>query len=290
MQVIYDKKTLKEAIKNSSIVLVPTMGNLHSGHIELVKIAAKLKAKTGAKILTTIFVNPMQFGANEDLDKYPRTLDADLAKLENAACDLVFVPKVRDIYPEGVDKHTKIRVPQVSEGLCAKSRPTHFEGVASIVAKLLLLSRADYAIFGEKDYQQLALIGKMVTDLEIPTEIIGAPIIRSATGLALSSRNGYLSAQELEQAGELYASLLKLRDEILQADILGKNFEFAKIEKRLSASRDFLNKDGWRLDYLEIRDQNLNTINANTEEFILLVAAYLGKTRLLDNLKFSSLK
>lgn len=287
MQVIFDKKTLKQAVKDSTIVIVPTMGNLHSGHIELVKKACEIRAEKSALVLVSIFVNPMQFGANEDLDKYPRTLEADLQKLETAGCDLVFVPSVEEIYPNGAQEHTKIIVPKVSEGLCAKSRPTHFAGVASIVAKLLLLSGANYAIFGEKDYQQLAVIRKMVADLEIPTEIIGAPIVRSETGLALSSRNGYLSEQELGEASNLNATLVKLKNELMQAQVFGKDFNLTQIETILNKGRDFLNKSQWRLDYLELRNQDLSELDKNSQEFVLLVAAYLGKTRLLDNLKFS---
>lgn len=288
MQVIFDRQDLQAAVKGSLIALVATMGNLHRGHINLLTKALELKASKGAKVMASIFVNPMQFGANEDLDKYPRTLDADLAKLEEAGCDLVFVPEVAEIYPDGVENHTRIRVPKLSEGLCAKSRPTHFEGVASLVAKLLLLTKADYAIFGEKDYQQLALIKKMVQDLCIPTHIIAAPTVREESGLALSSRNGYLSAQELALAPELYLQLQNLSKNLQKAQLFGENFAPEKIQQYLKATEKTLNQGQWRLDYLELRDQKLEEVSKDSQDLILLAAAYLGKTRLLDNIKFTT--
>lgn len=255
--------------------LVPTMGNLHAGHIQLIHTARSVSDF----VVATIFVNPMQFGANEDLDKYPRTLEADREKLTAAQCDLLFLPNVAEMYPNGMSGQTRIIVPGVSEGLCGASRPGHFEGVATVVNKLFNMVQPDTAIFGEKDFQQLAVIRKMVSDLNLPIEIVGQPTVRAADHLALSSRNGYLDEDQRTQAPELYRQLETVAEAIRRGDESP-----ARILERTRAS---LEKIGFRMDYLELRHPlTLQPATADDQELVVLVAAYLGTTRLIDNLLF----
>ena len=185
------------------IAFVPTMGNLHAGHIHLVTQAMAM----ADRVVCSIFVNPMQFGPNEDFERYPRTLAEDSAKLQQVKADLLFAPPVEEVYPSGHKAATQLSVPGVSEGLCGASRPGHFVGVATVVAKLFNIVQADVALFGEKDYQQLQVIRHMVADLCFPIEIMGVPTVREADGLAMSSRNGYLSREERVKAPAIYRSL-----------------------------------------------------------------------------------
>ncbi len=257
------------------IALVPTMGNLHAGHIALIKQAVE----RADFVVASIFVNPLQFGPNEDLDSYPRTLAEDQSKLFDAGCNLLFTPSAEDMYPQGMDQHTTVSVPGVSAGLCGGSRPGHFDGVATVVCKLLNMVQPDMALFGEKDYQQLAVIRKMVADLNMPVQIFGVPIVRDEDGLALSSRNGYLSAQQRASAPALQQCMQAVKAHIKN----GRN-DYAVLFEQFNTD---LQAAGFRLDYVELRDAlSLQLADANSTQLVLLAAAYLGTTRLIDNLVF----
>lgn len=257
------------------IAFVPTMGNLHSGHIQLIH-TAKQHADL---VVASIFVNPLQFGPSEDLDSYPRTLAADQDKLQEAGCALLFAPGVADMYPHGQSAQTLVSVPGVSEGLCGDSRPGHFTGVATVVCKLFNMVQPDVAVFGQKDFQQLAVIRRMVRDLEIPVQIIGEPTVRATDGLALSSRNGYLNEAERALAPVLYRTL----QQIAQGLQSGQR-DYAAL---CSGGIQALQAAGLRPDYLEIRDA-LSLVPASeapdSPSLVILAAAFLGKTRLIDNL------
>ncbi|MGI4841645.1 MAG: pantoate--beta-alanine ligase [Janthinobacterium lividum] len=255
------------------IGFAPTMGNLHSGHAALVTHARALSDF----VVASIFVNPLQFGPSEDLDTYPRTLDADQQRLVEAGCDLLFAPSVAQMYPEGTAVQTRVSVPELSQGLCGASRPGHFEGVATVVSKLLNMVQPDVAIFGQKDYQQLAVIRAMVRDLNMPIEIVGQPTVRAEDGLALSSRNGYLDAAQRAKAPVLYRSLSEMAEAIAQGDR-----DYAGLLER---QRKIISASGFTLDYLEIRHAvHLRPATALDHDLVILVAAYLGTTRLIDNL------
>lgn len=278
MRTVHSLKELRSILRayrqqDKTIALVPTMGNLHEGHISLVR-----KASEAADIVvTSIFVNPMQFGANEDLDSYPRTLAEDQDKLAPAGNTLIFAPPVSEIYPEGLANQTKVVVPEVSEGHCGASRPGHFEGVATVVTMLFNMIQPDIAFFGEKDFQQLAVIRKMTRDLMMPIEIIGAPTVREDDGLAKSSRNGYLSDEERAIAPVVYKTLTHAAEQLKAG-----NNDFAALEQE---ARDTLSEAGLRPDYFNI--VNSLTLKPAAEadtELTLLVAAFLGTTRLIDNL------
>lgn len=254
------------------VALVPTMGNLHNGHVSLVRKAKQL----GEFVVASIFVNPLQFGQGEDLDNYPRTLAADQDKLFDAGCDLLFAPSVSEMYPLGMDNQTLVRVSGVSEGLCGASRPGHFDGVATVVSKLFNMLQPDIAVFGQKDYQQLAVIRHMVRDLNMPIEIFGEPTVRAEDGLALSSRNGYLTEQERSTAPKLYAAIKQL------AEALKDSQDFSALIENTKAQ---LSQAGFRPDYLEVREAlSLAPASATDQHLVILVAAYLGSTRLIDNL------
>ncbi|MBE0463420.1 MAG: pantoate--beta-alanine ligase [Halomonadaceae bacterium] len=266
------RSTLRDYRKRGQrIALVPTMGNLHAGHLALVA-AARQHADI---VVASLFVNPMQFGPNEDLDGYPRTFADDQAKLTDAGCDVLFSPTVSALYPHGLASQTRVHVPDVGEGLCGGSRPGHFDGVSTVVTMLFNLVQPDIACFGEKDYQQLAVIRKFVRDLHMPIEIIGVPIVRAEDGLALSSRNGYLSANERAMAPTLYRILCELRDALEQGE---------PAETALGRGLARLVDAGFTPDYLELRDTQLKPVSATTREAVLLAAAKLGPARLLDNL------
>lgn len=255
------------------IGFVPTMGNLHSGHAALVTKAAQRVDF----VVASIFVNPLQFGANEDLDSYPRTLAADQERLLQAGCHLLFAPTVEEMYPDGMTGQTRVSVPQLSEGLCGASRPGHFEGVATVVSKLFNMVQPDLAVFGQKDFQQLAVIRALARDLNMPIQIIGEPTVRAEDGLALSSRNGYLSAEQRAIAPMLYQTLCQIADALRQGQ---RDYPalLAHGEQQLTAA-------GLRPDYLEIRHAlSLRPATAEDRDLVILAAAFLGNTRLIDNL------
>jgi len=255
------------------IAFVPTMGNLHSGHVALVTKAAQ----RADFVVTSIFVNPLQFGAGEDLDKYPRTLAADQEKLLQAGCHLLFAPSVEEMYPDGMAGQTRVSVPQLSEGLCGASRPGHFEGVATVVSKLFNMVQPDLAVFGQKDFQQLAVIRALVHDLNMPIQIIGEPTVRAEDGLALSSRNGFLSPEQRAVAPAVYRSLSRIAEAIRQ----GRRDFAALVAEQVTQ----LEAAGMRPDYLEIRQaRTLRPATPEDRDLVILVAAFLGTTRLIDNL------
>ena len=253
-----------------TVGFVPTMGNLHQGHLDLVNKASDMTDI----VVVSIFVNPMQFGPHEDFDAYPRTLNADCEALNNHPCDAVFAPTVREVYPKGVN--TEIDLPSLSTILCGHHRPGHFKGVATVVTKLLNIVQPDVAVFGNKDYQQLQVIQTMVADLLIPVTIVGADTTREPNGLAMSSRNAYLSAEEKETAAMLYATLKRIGD-ALRSD--------SQVSTTLKQEKERLTANGFVLDYLEIRDaQDLSKSYVEADSAVILVAAKLGRARLIDNL------
>lgn len=282
MMVVTDISQLERALielrrDKGSLAFVPTMGNLHDGHLSLVRQAAA----AASAVVVSIFVNPMQFGANEDLASYPRTLEADLMKLEQAAVDLVFTPTVNDMYPEGTDHHTKIHVPVLGEVLCGASRPGHFDGVSTVVYKLFRLVKPEVAVFGEKDLQQLLIIKKMVADLDLRIDILSGPTQRAADGLALSSRNLYLSDTERALAPTLYATLVACAEALRSAP--------EAPTAPLQEARSQLVEAGFTLDYLELRDlHSLACVDSLEQDCALFVAARLGTTRLIDNIQIRS--
>jgi pantoate--beta-alanine ligase len=252
-----------------SIGLVPTMGALHEGHLSLVALA-KNRAD---RVVASIFVNPIQFGPREDFSRYPRDEAGDLAKLGNAGADLVFAPDTAEMYPDGFS--TKVYVGDLTEDLCGASRPNHFDGVATVVAKLLLQCAPDLAVFGEKDYQQLLVIKRLVSDLNIPVEIIGGPIVREEDGLALSSRNVYLSPEERKIAPLLHQTIYAVAADLSK----GRGADDAA-----QAGRFKLEAAGFRVDYVAVRDpETLKRLSGPVKRARVLAAAYLGRTRLIDN-------
>lgn len=261
-------------INGESVAFVPTMGNLHQGHIRLVQEAAH----RADHVVVSIFVNPMQFGEGEDLDAYPRTLEADKLALVEAGASLLFVPSVESIYPKGLASQTYVDVPQLSEQLCGQSRPGHFRGVATIVCKLFHLVQPDLALFGKKDYQQLLVIRTMVEDLSMPIDIIGIDTIRETSGLAMSSRNGYLTPEELAIAPGLKVAI----DAVAAAIKSG-----VAINTAVSAAKAELTELGFTPDYLVVRNaKDLAEVTEQDKFLVILAAAHLGKARLIDNLEF----
>jgi len=259
------------------VVFVPTMGNLHAGHVSLIEAARK----HGKRFVSSIFVNPMQFGPNEDFNHYPRTPTEDAKMLQEAGCDLMFSPEVGEIYPNGANNATRIEVPGISNILCGEFRPGHFEGVATVVAKLFHIVDPDVAIFGEKDFQQLTVIRRMVADLCLRVEIVGAPTVREADGLAMSSRNQYLTPEERRLAPTLYRQLQQAAT-ALQSGVR----DFARIE---GTGRAALDSAGFRTDYFSVRDAgSLAPAQPDTRRFVVLTAARLGKARLIDNLQLTA--
>ena len=251
------------------IALVPTMGALHQGHLSLVTLA-KSKAD---RVVASIFVNPLQFGPREDFHRYPRDEAGDLAKLESAGADLVFAPDKAEMYPQGFS--TRVSLGDLTEDLCGAARPNHFDGVATVVTKLLLQCAPDLAVFGEKDYQQLLVIKRLVSDLDIPVEIIGGPIVREEDGLALSSRNAYLSPAERATAPLLYQTVFAVAADLSK----GRGADDAA-----HAGRFKLEAAGFRVDYVAVRDpETLKPLSGPVKQARVLAAVHLGRTRLIDN-------
>ncbi|MCL6744038.1 MULTISPECIES: pantoate--beta-alanine ligase [Kosakonia] len=254
------------------IALVPTMGNLHDGHMKLVD-EAKARADV---VVVSIFVNPMQFDRPDDLVRYPRTLQEDCEKLNKRKVDLVFAPAPADIYPQGTDTQTYVDVPGISTMLEGASRPGHFRGVSTIVSKLFNLVQPDIACFGEKDYQQLQLIRKMVADMGYDIEIVGVPTVRAKDGLALSSRNGYLTAEQRKIAPALSKVMNSIADKLLA----GERNE----EELIAIAGQEINDAGLRADDIQIRDADtLLALSEDSKRAVILMAAWLGQARLIDN-------
>lgn len=258
-------------MEGKRVALVPTMGNLHNGHMKLVD-EAKARADV---VVVSIFVNPMQFDRPEDLARYPRTLQEDCEKLNKRKVDLVFAPSVKEIYPNGTETHTYVDVPGLSTMLEGASRPGHFRGVSTIVSKLFNLVQPDIACFGEKDFQQLALIRKMVADMGFDIEIVGVPIMRAKDGLALSSRNGYLTAEQRKIAPGLYKVLSSIADKLQAGE--------RDLDEIITIAGQELNEKGFRADDIQIRDADtLLEVSETSKRAVILVAAWLGDARLIE--------
>lgn len=279
VQSIAEVQSIISAQRNKGlrIAFVPTMGNLHDGHMTLLE-----KAKQQCDfVVVSIYVNPLQFGPTEDFDSYPRTLEQDQRRLVEYGIDLLYTATTQEIYPEGSEHHTHVSVDLLDGMHCGQSRPGFFRGVATVVNKLFNIVRPDVAIFGEKDFQQLAVIRKMVRDLCMPVDIIGASIAREASGLAMSSRNGYLTQQEREViAPALYKSLCEAKEAIQSS-----NNDFKQLRLQAFAA---LEVAGFKPDYFNIcNPTTLKPAQAEDNEFVILAAAFLGKARLIDNIHFS---
>ncbi|EMX0099343.1 pantoate--beta-alanine ligase [Salmonella enterica] len=254
------------------VALVPTMGNLHDGHMKLVD-EAKARADV---VIVSIFVNPMQFDRPDDLVRYPRTLQEDCEKLNKRKVDYVFAPAVEEIYPQGLEGQTYVDVPGLSTMLEGASRPGHFRGVSTIVSKLFNLIQPDIACFGEKDFQQLALIRKMVADMSYDIEIVGVPIIRAKDGLALSSRNAYLTAEQRKIAPGLYNVMNSIAEKLIAGN--------RELQEIIAIAEQELNEKGFRADDIQIRDADtLQELTETSKRAVILAAAWLGQTRLIDN-------
>ncbi|MFW5450497.1 MAG: pantoate--beta-alanine ligase [Methylophagaceae bacterium] len=278
MQVVDSVTAIRAKIKewrrqHHSIAFIPTMGNLHQGHLSLVAKAQEM----ADKVVVSIFVNPLQFDDKADLSAYPRTLDVDIQQLALGECDLVFTPSAEMIYPHGMEKHTSVLVPNMDNKLCGRERPGHFDGVATVVTKLFNMVQADVAVFGEKDYQQLLLIKQLVQDLAFPIDVIGSPTHREKNGLAMSSRNQYLSEAQREQAAGLYQTLLSVRVQLESGEL-----NFSSLQK---SAVDKLEQLGFLPDYVDIRcASDLQQAKAGDKSLRILAAAHLGKARLIDNI------
>ncbi|MEW9625285.1 pantoate--beta-alanine ligase [Rhodanobacter geophilus] len=281
MQTVQDLPALRAAIRGwraqgQTVGLVPTMGNLHAGHYALLKLA---RARAD-RVVASVFVNPTQFGPNEDFERYPRTLAQDQAGLAEHDCDLVFAPEVATMYPFGAEHSVSIHVPQLTDTLEGAHRPGHFDGVATVVCKLFNLVQPDLAVFGQKDFQQLKVIERMVRDLALPLKVVGAPTQRADDGLALSSRNQYLSAEERAVAPQIHATLVQMRELVVD-----KGHAWRIVEE---AAQSKLERAGFVPDYVAIRRaEDLAEPEAGERTgLVALVAARLGTTRLIDNLQF----
>ncbi len=280
MQTVTDAAGLRAVIRNwrsqgRTVGLVPTMGNLHAGHFALLRVARS----RCERVVTSVFVNPTQFGPGEDFERYPRSLDRDRAGLADCECDLLFAPSVEVMYPFGVEQSVCVRVPGVSDLLEGACRPGHFEGVATVVSKLFHLVQPDVAVFGQKDFQQLRVVERMVRDLSLPVKVVSAPTWREDDGLALSSRNQYLSATERKRAPQLFVTLRRMRELYLQGHA-------RRAVEQAAAAR--LVRAGFEVDYAVIRRAGdlAEPADGETGDLVALAAAHLGTTRLIDNLPF----
>ena len=277
MNVIESKSELRELVddwrhEGEHVALVATMGNLHDGHMSLVE-AAREHAE---RVVVTVFVNPTQFGEGEDFDKYPRTLERDTRRLRKSAADVLFVPGVETVYPFGTDQATRISVPDLSENFCGTFRPGHFDGVATVVARLFAIVQPDVAIFGQKDFQQQLVIRRMVEDLSLPISIVTVATVREADGLAMSSRNAYLTDEERQRAPALYRVLRAVGDELQNGQRDFEGLEARAIKELASA--------GVHPEYVAIRRAlDLGIPDRDCDELVVLAAAHLGTTRLIDN-------
>ncbi len=279
METVFDLAGLHRVVtrwkaEGASIAFVPTMGNLHLGHFSLLERAQQLADKT----IVSIFVNPIQFGKGGDYESYPSTLDQDRAGLADNNLDLLFAPDLKQLYPGGVDVDTRVIVPELSNILCGRFRPGHFSGVATVVAKLLINTQPDVALFGEKDYQQLLVIRRVVTDLCMPIEIVGMPIVREADGLAMSSRNAYLNATERKKAPLIHTTLQAAAHRLRLAP--------QQIPAIEAEGMQALTSGGFRPEYFSIRrTEDLAEPGAEDKRLSILTAAWLGSARLIDNVK-----
>lgn len=277
MELVTTKAQLREARNTvdstSTVGLVPTMGGLHEGHLALIDFARS----QCSKVFATIFVNPLQFGPNEDFENYPRVLERDSELLEERGVDFLFAPSVDEMYPNGRDEHTVIALPHLTNVLCGSSRPGHFDGVATVVSKLFHLVQPQVSYFGEKDWQQITLIRAMAYDLDFPTEIVGVPTFRDSRGLALSSRNSYLSQEQNVKAPLLYTALARVRDLVL----LGED-NYSQLE---TDAFQTLADAGFTPEYVSVREsRTLRVANSQSGDRRAFGAARLGETRLIDNL------
>lgn len=281
MQIFHTIKGLRESLiqarqKGLRIGFVPTMGNLHQAHIELIKRAQQ----TSDVVVCSIFVNGLQFGLNEDWDKYPRTFDADCAKLRDAGCDMLFHPDDNEMYPNGLDSQTRVICSTMTDVLCGASRPGHFEGVTTVVTKLFNIVQPDEAIFGIKDYQQLAVIRRMVEDLCVPIDIIEAPIHREPDCLAMSSRNGYITAEERPKANQLHQSLSWIAEQIKS----GKR-DFLALEAK---AKQQIEAAGFKTDYITVcNSKTLEMAAVDDKHITVLGAMFTESARLIDNVSLS---
>lgn len=283
MQIIHTVAELRNALQSQTgVALVPTMGNLHAGHIHL----AALAKQHAQCVVVSIFVNPLQFGANEDLASYPRTLDADCEKLEAAGVDIVFAPNVQEMYPDfnaatnDLGQTMMISAPPIAKALCGASRPGHFDGVATVVMKLFNIVMPQTAVFGKKDFQQLFIIRELVRQFNLPIEIIAGETVREASGLAMSSRNGYLTPEQKLHASMLHTCLKEIVASVQQGCV-----DYAALEQ---VTAQTLNNNGWLTDYISVR--SARTLLPATQEdsaLVVLAAAKIGNTRLIDNIEFT---
>ena len=279
IETITDLSALRERVRGWKrdglrVGFVPTMGNLHAGHYSLVELARQ----HADRVVSSVFVNPTQFGPNEDFTRYPRTPREDTSGLQAAGCDALWLPDVESMYPFGVELASKVHVPGVSAVLEGACRPGHFDGVCTVVSRLFNQVQPDVAAFGKKDYQQLAVIRQLVTDLHFPIEIIGGDIVREANGLAMSSRNQYLSAEQREVAATIHRTLVAMREATLAA--------VPRAQVEADAARR-LGDAGFEPDYAVLRNPDLSEpVDGQAGERVVLIAARLGKTRLIDNLTF----
>jgi pantoate--beta-alanine ligase len=280
MQTVQDAAALRAAVRGwrnqgQTVGFVPTLGNLHAGHYSLIKLA---RARAD-RVVASVFVNPTQFGPNEDFERYPRTLAQDQAGLAEADCDLLFAPEVATVYPFGPANSVSLHVPQLTETLEGAHRPGHFDGVATVVCKLFNLVQPDLAVFGQKDFQQLKVIERMVRDLSLPVKVMSGATLRADDGLALSSRNQYLSRDEREVATQIHATLLQMRE------LIDKGHAWRVVEQ---AATSKLQRAGFEPDYVAIRraEDLAEPADGETGGLVALIAARLGTTRLIDNLLF----